>query len=288
VVVITPVQEPLWRYLNPAGIARDLWSNRHLTWQLAVRDVRTRFKGSRLGLVWSIINPLVLLAVYTFVFVFIFKQRWNQTVDPAKADFASKAEFALAIFSGLIVFNVFSESVNRATQVVIANVSYVKKVVFPVQVLPVSLVISSLFFALISTGILLVGVGVFLRTVSWTLFCFPLVLLPMILLSLGFGWFVASLGVYLRDVGQIVMLVFQILFFMTPICYRIEWLPKSLQPVMRLNPLATIVDFARRTLMWSQWPDWLWLGGVLLASLIVAQLGYAWFMKTKRGFADVV
>jgi lipopolysaccharide transport system permease protein len=217
VVVIRPRQEPLWRYLNPAGMARDLWTHRHLVWQLAVRDVRTRFKGSRLGLVWSIINPLVLLGIYTFVFVFVFKQRWNQAAEGVTMDFAAKAEYALAIFSGLIVFNVFSESVNRATQVVIGNVSYVKKVVFPVQVLPASLVLSSLFFAFISTGILLAGAGVFLRTVSWTLFCFPLVLLPVILLSLGFGWFVGSLGVYQRDVGQIVILFFKVLFLATPI-----------------------------------------------------------------------
>lgn len=282
VVVITPVQQPLQRYLNPVGLVRDLWTNRHLIWQLAARDVVARYKGSRLGLLWSIINPLLLLAVFTFVFSVIFQAKWG--VMPGD----SKAEFALTMFCGLIVFNVFSECVNRASMVIIGNVSYVKKVVFPMQVLPVSLVVSSLIFSLISTGILLVGVGVFFRTVSWTVFCFPAVLLPVVLLSLGFGWFLASLGVYLRDVGQIVMFAVQVLLFMTPVFYRLEQVPKAFQLVMRLNPLTTIVDSARRTLMWGKWPDWSWLVAVVLVSGIVAQLGYAWFMKTKRGFADVV
>jgi len=282
VVVITPMQEPLRRYLNPVGLARDLWANRHLIWQLAVRDVLARYKGSRLGLLWSIINPLLLLAVFTFVFSVIFQARWG--VMPGN----SKAEFALTMYCGLIVFNVFSECANRASMVIIGNVSYVKRVVFPLQVLPASLVVSSLIFALVGTGLLLIGVGIFFRTVSWTVFCFPVVLLPVILLSLGFAWFLASLGVYLRDVGQIVMFAVQVLFFMTPVFYRIEQVPKAFQLVMRLNPLTTVVDCARRTLMWGMWPEWLWLVVVVLVSLIVAQLGYAWFMKTKRGFADVV
>ena len=227
-------------------------------------------------------TPLMMLAVYTFVFGFIFKSRWG-------SDFGdSTSAFAMIMFCGMVVFNIFSESVNGSVGIITVNPSYVKKVVFPLEVLPVVSVLSAVFFGLVWLVILLGGIGVFMHRFCFSIIYLPLVFVPLLLFSCGISWFVASLGVYLRDLAHAIGILLQMLFFVTPICYSPEMIPRSLHWVFLFNPLAVIVQAARQVLIYGRQPDWLGFSIITVLSLIVFQLGYCWFMKTKRGFADVV
>lgn len=250
--------------------------------QLVSRNIQARYKGTIMGLVWMVITPLMMLAVYTFVFSVVFKARWG-------ADFGdSKIAFALIMFCGIAVFNIFAESVTGSVGVIIGNPNYVKKVVFPLEILPVAAVFSSIFFGLVSLTILITGVGLFMHRFSLAVICLPLVFVPLSLLSCGVSLFVASLGVYVRDLVHVIGIAMQVLFFMTPIFYSVEMVPQSLRPILAINPLTPIVQTTREVLIYDRWPDWSGLAIVTLLSLVIFQLGYFWFMKTKRGFADVL
>jgi lipopolysaccharide transport system permease protein len=279
-------RRPLGYYLRPFASLRSLLGHLYLIRQFISRDITARYKGSVLGLVWMVVNPLLLLGVYTFVFGVIFKPGWNFREGATAA--APMGEYAMTLFCGLIMYILLSDSVTRAPALIVGNANYVKKMVFPLEILPVSIVGSALLLCCVSTVILLLGTLCLLGTFSVTFFCFPLVLIPLILFTLGVCWLLASLGVFLRDIGHAVGVIVLILFFMTPIFYPIAQVPAALRLVMRLNPLAIVIDSARRTLIWGEWPDWPWMIGVTVFSVIVAQLGYAWFMKTKGGFADVL
>ena len=275
-------QQPSWKYLNPFGILWRIWKGRDLLRQLVRRNIEVRYKGTMMGLVWMIVTPLVMLAVYTFVFGVVFKARWGAGFGD------SKAAFALIMFCGMAVFNIFSESVNGSVGIVAGNPNYVKKVVFPLELLPVSSVLSACFFGLVWIGILLLGVVIFFHKICFSAIFLPLILIPLVLLSFGIAWFVASLGVFVRDLSHAIGIILQVLYFMTPIFYSVEMVPEKIRPILLLNPLTPIVQSARQVLMYAQRPDWHALGVVTLLSIVVFQLGYCWFMKTKRGFADVL
>ncbi len=269
-------------YLLPYHVPMTFWRHRQLIWQLIVRNVSSRYRGSVLGLFWSMIIPLMMLLIYTFVFGVVMNVRWGRGAPP------STAEFALTLFSGLIVFNVFSESVTASSSVIIGNVSFVKKVVFPLEILPIVSFGAAMVNALISLSVMLGGIAVFAHKFPPLFYYYPLILLPLAMICVGMGWFLASIGVFIRDVGHAVGIVVQMLFFLTPLFYTIEQMPPGFQSVMRANPLSVIVESSRRIMMYDKPPDWLWLGGVTVISLVVMQLGFVWFMKTKRGFADVL
>ena len=269
-------------YLNPIKAINNIWQYRDLLKQLAKQNISGRYKGSGLGKVWSFITPLFMLTIYTFVFSVIFKARWGADVGD------SRAAFALTLFCGLAIYNIFSESIIASATTIVSNANYVKKVVFPLEVLPVNMVLTALFFGMVWFLILFAGIGLFLHKICLTAICLPLIILPLILFTLGLCWLVASLGVYLRDVAHFIGLALQALFFMTPIFYPINMVPERFQLVLRLNPLTTIIQEARKVMLYNTWPDWLMLGIIFIVSLVVFQLGYAWFMKTKRGFADVL
>lgn len=275
-------QESSWKYLNPLNALGTTWKGRELLSQLVRRNIEIRYKGTMMGFIWMLVTPLVMLAVYTFVFGVVFKARWGAGLGD------SKAAFALIMFCGMAVFNIFSESVNGSVGIVAGNPNYVKKVVFPLQLLPVSSVLSACFFGLIWIGILLLGIVIFFHKICLAAVCLPLIFIPLILFSCGLAWFVASLGVFIRDLAHLIGIVLQVLYFMTPIFYSLEMVPESVRGVLLLNPLTPIVQSARQVLIYNQWPDWQGLGIVTLLSMVMFQLGYAWFMKTKRGFADVL
>jgi len=276
------VNKETMKFLNPINIFNTLWVYRELIWQFTLREVQNRYKGSYLGIIWSIINPLFMLIVYTFVFGVVFKARWGlQTSD-------NKAEFALTLFCGLIVFNIFSECITRAPGLVISNPNYVKKVIFPLEILPVSVLGSALIHTLISLILLEIGTMLCLHKINLTIFMFPIIIMPVIFFSLGLSWLFSSLGVFIRDLMHGVSFLTQVLFFMTPIFYPISAVPERYQLVMKINPLTVIVEDSRSVLMWGQEPNWISWGIVTIASLIVMQLGYLWFMKSKRAFADVM
>ena len=274
-------RQPSWKYLNPFSTIWGIWKYRDLLNQLVGRNIEVRYKGTMMGFIWMLVTPLVMLAVYTFVFGVIFKARWVGFGD-------SKAAFSLILFCGMTVFNIFSESVNGSVGIVTGNPNYVKKVVFPLELLPVSAVFSACFFGLIWIGILFVGIFLFIHKFCFAAICLPLILIPLILFSCGVAWFVASLGVFFRDLAHLVGIILQVLYFMTPIFYSVEMIPVSLRPLLLLNPLTSLVQSARQVLIYDQWPDWHALGIVVLLSMVIFQLGHFWFMKTRRGFADVL
>jgi lipopolysaccharide transport system permease protein len=212
----------------PKEIFRSLWRNRGLINALIQREVVGRYRGSFMGILWSFFNPVFMLAVYTFVFSVVFKARWSGGGD-------SKTEFALVLFAGMIVFSLFSECVNRAPNLILSNANYVKKVVFPLEILPIVNIGAALFHLLISLIVWLIFYIIFFGIPQLTLLLFPVVLLPLILFTLGISWILASLGVYLRDVGQIVGVITTALMFLSPIFYPVTALPKEYQILLHLH-----------------------------------------------------
>lgn len=280
--VITTQSLPVRHFLWPPTLLRTFWRHRGLIRQLTLREVAARYRASSLGLLWSFLLPLALLAVYTFVFSIVFQARFGRALSD------SKVEFALTLFCALVPYNLFVETVLAAPTTVVANVNFVKRVVFPLEVLVIVKVGAALVHALIGLAVLLLGVAVFLRAPSPALAYFPLVLLPLVMLALGVGWFLASAGVYLRDTAQIVSVLVSFLFFLTPIFYPVEMVPDRFRVFLYLNPLTAIVENARLTVLWGQPPHWPALGAVTALGGAAMLLGYTWFMKTKRGFADVL
>jgi len=272
----------VWRYVDPLHLLRNVWSNRDLIRQFTRREIEGRYKGSFLGLFWSFVTPLVMLLIYTFVFGVVFKAKWPN----AKTD--SLSEFAVTLFCGLIAFNIFSECIGRAVALVTSVPNYVKKVVFPLEILPISVLGAALFHGGVSLSILFVANLLVSGVLQWTLVLLPLVLLPLLCLTLGLTWFLASLGVFVRDIGYTVTLVVQVLFFLTPIFYAVEIIPEPYRAIIGFNPLTPIVEDFRRVMLWGSLPAWGELALLILGSGAVMILGYAFFMKTKKAFADVL
>jgi lipopolysaccharide transport system permease protein len=267
--------------ISPREMVASLWRNRGLITALVKREVIGRYRGSFMGILWSFFNPVFMLAVYTFVFSVVFKARWSVDSD-------SKTEFALVLFAGLIMFYLFSECVNRAPGLILSNVNYVKKVVFPLEILPWVAMGSSLFHSLISLGVWFIFYLIFFGTPHVTALLIPLIVIPLVLLTMGLSWLLASLGVYLRDVSQIIGILTTILMFLSPIFYPVSALPPEYQPLLMINPLTAVIEQARDVLIWNKMPDWTYYAGYLASSGFIAWLGFAWFQKTRKGFADVL
>jgi lipopolysaccharide transport system permease protein len=282
VAVISHQPESIWRYASPWRLIVHLIECRELIWQFTLREVQGRYRGSYLGIVWTFATPLLMLIVYTFVFSVIFKPRWGG------AGSGSFMDFALTLFSGLIAFNVFSECITRAPRLIVGQPNYVKKVVFPLEVLPLSVVGAALIHSLFSLSVVLVAMLISSGKLQWTILYLPLVYLPLSAFTLGVSWLLASLGVFIRDIRNFVDVLVRFLFFLTPIFYPMSAVPASLRPLFGLNPLASIVENFRRVVVWGQPPDWPWLGIVTLFSGLMMLGGYMWFMKMKRAFADVI
>ncbi|EGF30877.1 O-antigen export system permease protein RfbD [Oxalobacteraceae bacterium IMCC9480] len=224
-----------------------------------------------------------MLVVYTFVFSEIFKSRWGGI---GGSD--SKTQFAVVLFVGIIVLNLFSEMLNRAPNLILSNVNYVKKVVFPIEILPVIAMGAALFHSLVSLGVLLAAFAIFNGYLHWTAVFIPLVLLPLVILALGLSWMLASLGVFLRDVGQTIAIITTVLMFLSPVFYPVTAVPERFRPFLMANPLTFIIEQAREVLIWGHLPNWLGLGAYTLMAVVIAWAGYAWFQKTRKGFADVL
>ena len=244
------------------------------------REVVGRYKGSAMGLAWSFFNPVFMLVVYTFVFSVIFKSRWGGG--------ESRTLFAVVLFAGMIVLGLFSEVLNRAPSLILSNVNYVKKVVFPIEILPVIAMGAALFHSLISLGVLLVAFVLFNGYLHWTVIFTPLVLLPLVLVTLGISWMLAAIGVFLRDVGQTIGMVTTVLMFLSPVFYPVTAVPERFRPFIMANPLTFIIEQAREVLIWGHCPNWIGLVIYTIVATVVAWAGYALFQKTRKGFADVL
>ena len=260
----------------------SIWHNRLLIFKMTHREVVGRYKGSILGLVWSLLNPVIMLAIYTFVFSVVFKARWGVVRDE------SEVMFAMILFVGMIIHTFFSETIIRAPSLINNNVNFVKKVIFPLEILPVISVSLGLFHALVSIIVLL---GLFVIThgyLHWTVIFFPIVFFPLVICALGLGLIFASLGVYLRDIEQTVGIMTTILMFLSPVFYPVSALPEKFKPWMMANPLTLVIEEARAVLIRGLAPDWRGLLIYIFLSTLFAWIGYFLFQKTRSGFSDVL
>jgi lipopolysaccharide transport system permease protein len=264
------------------SLVQSLWYNRQLTLQMSRREIIGRYRGSVMGLLWSFLNPVFMLTVYTFVFSIVFKARWG--VDSND----SKTQFAVVLFVGMIVHGLFAEVANRAPSLILANVNYVKKVVFPLEILPVITMCAALFHGLVSLAVLLIAFFIFNHSLQWTVIFIPLVLLPLVILTLGCAWILSSLGVFIRDVSQTIGIVTTVMMFLSPVFFPVTSLPEIYRPLIMANPLTFIIEQSREVLIWGHLPDWIGLGIYAVVATIVAWVGYVWFQKTRKGFADVL
>jgi lipopolysaccharide transport system permease protein len=254
---------------------------RELIAQLIWREVAGRYRGSFAGLLWSFLNPLFSLAMYTFVFGVVFKARWGLASE-------STLDFALILFAGLIVHGLLAECIGRSPYLIIGNSSYVKQVVFPLEILPIVALGSSLFH---------VGISVCLLMLIWTFAhgglpfaaaFVPILLLPLSLIALGLGWLLSATTVYFRDIGQIVNFVNAGLLFFSPIFYPASSVPESLRPLLAFNPLTFVIESFRSGLIRGTLPETSHYLMYLSVSIVVACIGYASFQKTRPSFADFI
>ncbi|MDF2642061.1 MAG: O-antigen export system permease protein RfbD [Pseudomonas sp.] len=266
---------------GPVDLFRSLWRHRQLIASMTRREVLGRYRGSMMGIAWSFFNPLLMLAVYTFVFSEVFQARW------AGQD-TGKGQFAILLFVGMIVHGLFAECANRSPSLIMSNSNYVKKVLFPLEVLPVVTLGSAMFHTGISLVVLLLAQWLLTHTLYLTAIAFPVVLLPLLISTLGLSWLLAALGVYLRDVGQVIGVFTTVLLFLSPVLYPVAALPAVYQPWLQLNPLTYIIEESRNVLLFGQWPDWQALSLAMLVALILAAVGFGFFQKTRKGFADVL
>jgi len=264
------------------ALLQSLLRNRQLIMQMTRSEVIGRYKGSVMGLAWSFFNPVFMLAVYTFVYSIVFKAHWGTGAEE------SKTLFAVVLFVGMIVHGLFSEVLNRAPTLILANVNYVKKVVFPLEILPVVSMATALFHSVVSWSVLLTAFVVFNGYLHWTSLLMLLVLLPLVLLTLGIAWVLASIGVFLRDVGQVIGMVTTAMLFLAPVFYPVAAVPEGFRPFIMANPLTFIIEQAREVVIFGHLPNWAGLGIYTVAATIVAWAGYALFQKTRKGFADVL
>lgn len=260
----------------------SLWKDRDLWWRLTEREVQGRYRGSLLGVAWSFLTPLAMLAVYTFVFSQVFQARWGTLENQGSLG------FAINLFAGLIVFNLFAECVNRAPGLVLANPNYVKRVIFPLEVLGTVTVGSAGFHALTSLTVLLLFEIIAFQRVPVTFLLLPVVWLPLILGCIALTWILAALGVFLRDISQLVSVVVSMLMFLSPIFYPVSALPAVWQPILALNPLAQVIEQTRAVTVNGTLPDMGYvIGGSLLAA-ITCELAFRSFQRSKLAFADVI
>lgn len=266
---------------SPAHILGSLTGNWHLLRQLVRRGVVGRYRGSIFGLAWSLLIPLLMLGVYTLVFGVVFKARWNH---PG----AAEANFGVILFSGMIVHALFTESMVMSPGLVTGNVQYVKKVVFPLEVLSWSAVFISLFQAAISFGVLLLFMLVAGMPLHPTLLWLPVVLAPMVLMALGVSWLLAGASVYVRDLRQVIGILATVMLFISPVFYPVDRLPERWQALIYLNPISIIVDQVRNVVIYGLPPEWGGLGLYAVIAGLVAWLGLAAFQRLRAGFADVL
>ena len=267
--------------------------------QLVWREVAGRYRGATLGMVWSLLNPLLMLASYTFVFSTVLKAKWAPPSAPVPSPGAgpaaavvpaagSNTEFAIILFIGLIIFGIFAEVINRAPSLVLSNGHYVKRIVFPLETFVPVAMGTALFHAAISLVVLFAFMLFEHGGLPLTALWLPIILAPFVLLTMGLGWLFASLGVYLRDISQLMPSIMNMLMFMSPIFIPSSSLPDWIRPWLYLNPVTVPVEQARNVLFWHQAPDVTMLLLYTAAAIVIAVFGFEWFDKTRKGFADVI
>ncbi|GHW66689.1 ABC transporter permease [Vibrio cholerae] len=268
-------------YLH-SGPLTSLINNRSLIYQLSKREILSRYKGTSFGIAWSIFTPLLMLVLYTFVFSFVFKARWGESNE------LPREIYALVLYTGMITHALFCDCLVRSSTLMHANVSYVKKVVFPLEVLNWVVLFSSIFQTFIGFTLLVLAVIFITGSISIYVLFIPLILLPLCMLIMGVSWFVASMGVYFRDLAQLTTIASTVLMFASPIFYPTSMLPESIRVYIYLNPLTYFIEAFRSVLIWKTAPSFESIIIVYLISFVVAFLGFKFFQRTRKGFSDVL
>ncbi|TGL77755.1 ABC transporter permease [Leptospira yasudae] len=263
------------------SLGRSIYQNRQLIIQMTKRNLIGKYKGSFLGLLWSFINPLIMLSIYTFAFSFVFEAKWGLNDE-------GHLDFALILFASLTIFNLFSEILKESPSLIVSQPNFVKKVIFPLEILPISNFLSALVHSGISLGIFLIFFGITHLSLPVTLFFLPLVVIPLISLSLGISYILASLGVFLRDIGYLMNHIITILLFTSPVFFSLEKIPPKFRIFMLANPLAYLLEDARSVMIFGKAPNWKILLIYTLLGFLLLMFGYWWFQKTRKGFADVL
>jgi lipopolysaccharide transport system permease protein len=266
---------------HPGAAIGSFWRHRALILQLVKREVVGRYSGSFFGVVWSFINPLLMLTIYTFVFGVVFKSRWRPTSsDPM--------EFAVVMFAGVMLHSFIAECLTRAPVLIVGNVNFVKKVVFPLEIFAWVAVGTALFHMLIAMLILGAAILIWQGHLLWSLILVPVLILPFALATVGLVWFISSLGVYLRDIGQLMGIMSSLLIFLAPVFYPLHSVPAGLADYLYLNPITFVLEQVRNAAVWGTGVDWAGWGLYCVVAYVVAWLGFTWFQRMRGGFADVL
>ena len=255
--------------------------HRSLMLEMTRRDVQGRYRGASFGLLWSLISPFLMLIVYTIAFGYIFKARWPGTSG-------NTVDFAMVLFLGLIVHGFFAECLTRAPSLIVGNANLVKKIVFPLDVLPWTVVLSALFHAFTNVLVFMVMNLLLRGEIHVTALLLPIVFAPLALVALGTVWLLSSLGVFHRDIGQITGVLATAMLFLSSAIGPVKTLPEHYQTFFHYNPLTFVIDQAREVAFFGKLPDWSGLGLYAIGALAFTYAGFVVFQKTRRGFADVL
>ncbi len=265
------------------AVWRPLWElPRHaeLIFSLARRELVGRYRGSVLGVLWALVTPFVMIGIFTFIFAGIFGARFGST--------GSHWDYALYLFCGLLPWTMFQETVQQSANTIVSKANLVKRVVFPLETLPVAQTLSSAGNQMIGTIALLIACIVLRRQFHLTVIWLPVLLIPQLVLALGVAWLIASLGVFLRDIAQGVALLLTAWFFLTPIIYPESVVPGQFRTLIKINPFTPLISSYRRTILEGLGPDWQGLAYFALFAMVCFLFGYWWFARTRKNFADVI
>ncbi len=268
--------------LNPWCIATNLWHHRDLLWQFTLREIHIRHKGSRLGIGWALLNPLSMLLLYSFVFRLLFRSKFGIVPDETTYD------YTLALFLGLSMFHVLAETLAWAPSLIVSNPNFVKKVVFPLEILPVAKIGDTTFHLAVSLSLVVVGSAFCSSGLSWSLLWLPLLVLPLIGLALGAAWALAALGVFVRDISQVIGFVSTAVMFGSAVMYPTRLIPASIYAFLRFNPLLQLFEVSRQVLFGHHAVDWLKLGYVYAVAVGVLLAGHLFFGLLRRSFAEAI
>jgi lipopolysaccharide transport system permease protein len=257
-----------------------LRSHRALLYSLARRDVETRYRGTTLGFLWAVLQPLMMLAVYAFVFGGIFHSRWDAQ--------GNMQDFVQMLYCGLIVHGIFSDTLTRSPTAVLANPSYVKKVVFPLEQLPVCQLASAIFNGVVSLLLLCLLILIQRHFLPATVLLVPVVLAPLLFLTMGLAWLLAAIGVFFRDIGQVINIAMAVLLFLSPVFYPATAAPLLVRQLIYLNPLTYPMEALRSVLVLGVQPNWVQWLAYSVASVLVALAGLWFFQRSRPAFADVI
>jgi len=268
--------------MNPLRIVRNIWNDRELLMQLTLRNIEIRHKGSALGFLWGVLRPLLTLAVYLFVFGYVFKGSFGVKSDETRVD------YGLGIFSGLVIYQMLAEVLATSAMLVVTQPNFVTKIVFPLRILPVANAGASIFHFGVSLCLLLLGIVAVGPGLTWSALWLPVILLPLILLTIGVGWLFAALGVFLRDISQATEFIGLVLMFTSAVFYSPSRITPRIWAYLRFNPLLQAISLSRNAILWGVPINYHYLAFLYLAGIAIFTAGYWTFEKLRPAFADVI